>query len=1107
MNNFKIKWDRIRKNIIDNGEQENHIFISQDIGEKMAKQFSKINVNELQLLNDVLSKNCNLYEMILPNRLIKPFFVLEMDGCYNNVDKLNLFISLVGYEISKVFNIILELTDFAILTSCIEGKLLYHIIITQKIYFNNIIDCGLFVKYLQYRINNPASTDEKLLFDEFIWLSSKETKYIFDSSVYSNYQQIKLVNQSKRGKSIILTQFEPELYDINDYWISLLDIEDRELLNVDLINHEQKQQTRVQSVNDSVKFTDKRPVYIDWSSNFNIEGSTLCIKYNLTFDILLTFPPWKRYLYLIVNYKSTNEQRINVGMALANETATENDWIDWVKLNPEYKNDDTKRFNTFKSKGIIKSKFDINMLKKLARICNPDFFKQKAELFCDYFQVDLTGITVINETSKYLSQSGTPDEYNIFTDDKFLIKFAGCGKGKTTSINRMLIHYDVKTYLFISPRITFASFIAGEFKCDCYLLGYSETMVCSLESILNIPIEYKYEFIIIDECESCFKQFSSSTLKNHIDAFNRLDTYIKMAKKVIFADAFITQRTIDYCKSFNEPITMIKNSVSIQRKTAFQLEDSLSLQKLMIVALGNNQNIYTCFSRRKTILEIKSTIENHAPAYNISPDIIDKSLFYFGNDDDKNSIELKDINKNWSKKQLIATTPTITVGCSFSPETDKENPHFEAVYVDAFPSCSVRDTFQQIMRVRNTKTNTLYFTLPNAQTQNIIKNANTLIFDIFKNYEQHFSNKLNLYIGMFDNIILKKKNRLEDFTDILRIKETFIDTAKNTPPALRKILFFNLYETTISNCYYNEMFVEFLKRCDYEYTTTDYEKPSSPIIPEITNEWINFCKKINYEEDGVNIVVETYDDIDNYINGIIEHDPDEKHIPFIRNQLKSKLSLTFIYNQIPTISTQVMEILNKKIKKKQATANDKKQIEKYYFLKTIRTDIVISTDIQATMFYRYWCDTSLRKTYDNARVEKGTYINSLEYNEIASGCMIDILKDLTVKSKIIKNINILLGLNNSFEEDIIITRIQIEQMNDYLTKSRTAILNTFHIRDQSKSKELGFNKNLNLLKQIYFSWSRMSITLNSKHSHTKVPIDYKFGTDNIDKIDIFEYVR
>lgn len=105
-----------------------------------------------------------------------------------------------------------------------------------------------------------------------------------------------------------------------------------------------------------------------------------------------------------------------------------------------------------------------------------------------------------------------------------------------------------------------------------------------------------------------------------------------------------------------------------------------------------------------------------------------------------------------------------------------------------------------------------------------------------------------------------------------------------------------------------------------------------------------------------------------------------------------------------------------------------------------------------------------------------------------------------------ENINNRLGFKNSFDENAIITRKQIEEMGNYLNENRKSILTAFHKKERCKIDEPSFNKNIKLLQYMYYDWSQMSLEVNSKDTHTKTPIDYILKNKD-ETINIFEYVR
>jgi hypothetical protein len=77
------------------------------------------------------------------------------------------------------------------------------------------------------------------------------------------------------------------------------------------------------------------------------------------------------------------------------------------------------------------------------------------------------------------------------------------------------------------------------------------------------------------------------------------------------------------------------------------------------------------------------------------------------------------------------TTPSITVGNSYSPKT----PDFNSVWVAGSPTCIVAQTFQGHMRVRTVTENTMYFSLPRESVLNFYKNGTDIKFKMLSQYD------------------------------------------------------------------------------------------------------------------------------------------------------------------------------------------------------------------------------------------------------------------------------------------------------------------------------------------------------------------------------------
>jgi hypothetical protein len=91
----------------------------------------------------------------------------------------------------------------------------------------------------------------------------------------------------------------------------------------------------------------------------------------------------------------------------------------------------------------------------------------------------------------------------------------------------------------------------------------------------------------------------------------------------------------------------------------------------------------------------------------------------------------------------------------------------------------------------------------------------------------------------------------------------------------------------------------------------------------------------------------------------------------------------------------------------------------------------------------------------------------------------------------IKQLNQLLGLKNSFQKDVVIQVELIKSINEFLTKKFKYIVNIFGLNNITKEDNMNLLKSqLSLIKQLYSNWSGLTFHINSKNKHTKAATSY-----------------
>lgn len=335
------------------------------------KVFRRFPVSNFDKMEELLENNNNYYEILPPGLPVKPYFDLEMeyDGLTYEKSKkyLDVFIGWLIVEISFLYNVQLDINDFIELNSCRENKLSFHLIIQNKIYFANVLDHNIFIKYFWKRFEKPKNEEENDIFSKLSWVyKENENRRIFDPIPYGKYQNFRLVNQSKKGKTHILKN--ESKYPNSDTLVRLYNGPgERKLLSVDTLETMFEKKDK--------KKSDKKQVNKIEQIGFISEGLTVMDKLRLSYDDIRSEPLYLQYLYLIPNTSQNWEFYRNIAFAVRGCNGKQEDFIIWAGLSDKYKKECEIIVNFYNYKKQDDERtYGLPHLKKLANISHPDFF-------------------------------------------------------------------------------------------------------------------------------------------------------------------------------------------------------------------------------------------------------------------------------------------------------------------------------------------------------------------------------------------------------------------------------------------------------------------------------------------------------------------------------------------------------------------------------------------------------------------------------------------------------------------------------------------------------------------------------------------------------------
>lgn len=1028
-----MKFDSKFSAILDrtNERRKTTVYLAQDIrNDSGAKRYTEVSVDSLYETD--FTCNRNLYEVLVEDEPVKLYFDIELEreGITENagLELVEEFLLWVNDIILRDYGIPVNLRDYARpLSSCRLNKISFHVILHSKICFASVNVLKGFIK----RLYVEFGTQDIEFIKRLSWLYKEEQtkRYIFDSIPYGKNQNIRLINQSKKGKPFTLQELNfgnigMDESNIFDTFIRLYHgTGDRFIVqNEPVVNSNTTTVVKVKTTKLSTT-TDK----MNRNPEFNPTGRTLQQKRGLTNESMKSRPLWEQFVCLIPNESQSWEIYRNVGFAIKGSGGTKSVFIEWAALSQNFDGSDPiiQAFDRF----TVNSKsLKIAYLKMLAKQASPDYFEEGLPLLRQYFNPNYEGIRIVKESTKYITLQ------NLVQPEKILLLRAQLGGGKTTSIMGLIKQSKYNRILFISPRITFSQFISSEFGTALYLDSdvnlKSDKLTISVESLYKIKGVDSFDLIVIDECEANLSVFTSSTIKDkQVVNYNLLIDFIQKAKKVIFAGAFVTKKTINYILSLNEPAVCIYNTTIPDRKKVIRVHEDLFILKL-IESVKKGEKNYVVYASLKQMNEDLSFMRGVEDP--IMKAVLNNMLVYSSESDDSQLESLRNIEEYWGKVQLVMTTPSITVGNSYKPEFAD----FHNIFIHGSPTCIVADTFQGHKRVRETINQTLYYALPNKKSLDTGRRLITHKLKLINSFNEDNAVKRKITSNLINElIVIKSRNPIynADADQLRQLALTFGENRVKSPKGLKDLIIFNYIEAVLSSCYYAEMFEFFLQLNNYSGNNKEFE-PSS----------------------------------------------DESND--IRDLSENRIETDLKYSEIPHIDHDKLIVLKSKQAHKTATRLEKLQICRYYFDEIINPGLAV--EFYCPLFDCFKNHNKRVLIFNMLDEHRENVELSLLYRSHLEEATLENMTCQPLKIALILKLNELLGIQNTCISGLSISREAIEACIPYL-KTEECNINKIFGFSKMKFELFEFRETLLLIKKIYKTWSGYEFE-SVKDSHKKV---------------------
>lgn len=676
----------------------NEVLVSRDSNETGAKSYRIIDVEKWIKLTQ--RYDINEYECI--RGACYPYIDIESerDGI-NVVDMLN---HSIGVFVDALREASLIVEGVAISDSSRPGKTSFHVVIHTDKVFENTTALKEFV-YTNVKPRFTENVSAELL-KSCQWTKvDKKTNTIVtmdsvDWMVYTTDRVLRFINQSKIGKKVRLTAYTnddiilpcPLVTRGSDYLVGQYATQ-KEIFEVVLPAHVQKTKDLIlkQSLSsEPVAQKTFEPSYLselaDLIPNEIINSGTTCCK----------------FIWSLAKSGASNELIHNHCKRTSNY---DSEWVDY-------------HIGHAATMSVT-----IGTLRYWASQANKDAYHalskkyQKTEI-----KEEVHAFESRISTTTYHERYVKPFTFDGV--DTILLK-SHLGTGKTTQLINAITP-EIKRILIISGRKSFTSFICGDLgTANLGFKSYDERhhqalslvprLVIQVESLWRLADSFeKYDLVAVDESETIAHQFYSEAthrqnlIKNHEIFADVLST----ATKVLFADAFLGQRTIQ----ISEALRAINHSQIIDNTFCPYKREAVELRVIKkgksMPALGEfcNRIMADLKAGKRVAVVWGSKGKAKAFAETFLKKTEYKWRLYSSDSTETERNELKNVNHSWQDLNLLMYTSTITVGISYDPEIAEAQ--FDTLYLYASAAGSLpRDIAQSLLRCRKIKSNKLVYTV------------------------------------------------------------------------------------------------------------------------------------------------------------------------------------------------------------------------------------------------------------------------------------------------------------------------------------------------------------------------------------------------------------
>ena len=665
-----------------------------------------------------MKRDHHLNEVLAPNRPVRPYFDLEWDPAAlhggNEVETLYHAMLAVAQALERVG----FCPGRGLAVFCASGpsstfpsgrKASYHVLCDMEQVFRNVVHHKQFMDNLLLPLLRSDSLGDHLYYTTG---PTGAKKCVFDSVPYMSHQNFRLPYQSKWTSSAArcLVPFDGDHFASLGLSFSFADIytvgvyEDPDTLTY--MKWEPQEVPR-------------RPPFIRHRTSITaVEASNFLLIHALTelltVEFLSHYEKARNLIWLLWGTEASERMRTLIHDLCAKAPNYSHTWVEGVLRNMTYVGFTLGSLHHWAEE--CSSKEAVKEVVQKARdlstsvedlICIKRPLARQKEVHVRYLSEALGGRAALREASTLLIESHL-------------------GTGKTVAIREILQDPQYRRILLVSPRRTYTYSQTGSLA-DLGVVSYLDCLSGSLGGLNRIIVQVEslhrlapkapdpfepYDIVVMDESESSLYQLHSlKTNGPHmITNHEILEQVIRTARHVIFADAFLSDRTCTIASHLREESNtlFVKNTYQPYARQAIRLLGTAKDQRVANLDGFRERIMEALRAGRRVVVIWTSKAQGHNFAKSFLEDGPFSYRYYHADSEEEDKAGLRDVHTAWSGLQCLMMTTVVTVGISYDPKVAAEE--FDEVFLyGSSASALPRDIAQALLRVRVLKANRLTY--------------------------------------------------------------------------------------------------------------------------------------------------------------------------------------------------------------------------------------------------------------------------------------------------------------------------------------------------------------------------------------------------------------